>query len=286
MATKSKLELGFFQFLYIPELMEGGGEETFLESDAKYAEELQYQEVLKISTDTSQLMIDNNHLPSAADSRETTGEFGESSQGFCEICVEKKENHQMIRIGSCFHSFCSDCIGRQVRRRIEVGRTTITCLGENCKAVLELEDFRPLLAKEVISLWEDALCREMIPHSERIFCPFEDCSAMFVIDNERGDIRQSECQFCHRLFCAKCGVPWHYGMRCEEYGKLDEDEKNKDDLMMRKLAEEQKWIRCPRCKFFVERIDGCPHMICRCEFQFCYLCGKEWTGDHVCCQGN
>lgn len=26
----------------------------------------------------------------------------------------------------------------------------------------------------------------------------------------------------------------------------------------------------------VERIDGCHHIICNCDYEFCYLCGERW----------
>eukprot|EP00741_Cyanophora_paradoxa_P017154 tig00020960_g16566.t1 len=38
--------------------------------------------------------------------------------------------------------------------------------------------------------------------------------------------------------------------------------------------------RCRRCRAMVERSSGCNHMTCRCGYQFCYLCGGEYTPDH------
>lgn len=76
-------------------------------------------------------------------------------------------------------------------------------------------------------------------------------------------IKECECPHCNRLFCAQCRVPWHTGMSCEEFQELNEDERGKEDLLLRNLAKERKWGRCPKCKFYVERTEGCPHMICR-----------------------
>jgi E3 ubiquitin-protein ligase RNF144 len=58
-------------------------------------------------------------------------------------------------------------------------------------------------------------------------------------------------------------VPWHSGIECEEFQRLNEDERGREDLMLRELAKDKKWSRCPQCKFYVERTEGCPHMICR-----------------------
>ncbi|KAL0012732.1 hypothetical protein SO802_007840 [Lithocarpus litseifolius] len=81
-----------------------------------------------------------------------------------------------------------------------------------------------------------------------------------------------------------CSVPWHSVVDCEEFQRLNEDEKDRDDLIFRELAKEKKWMRCPHCKYHVERTDGCLHMTCRCAFQFCYGCGAQWTNDHGGCQ--
>ena len=34
----------------------------------------------------------------------------------------------------------------------------------------------------------------------------------------------------------------------------------------------------------VEKNLGCNHMTCRCQYQFCYLCGGQWGANHVCRQ--
>ncbi|KAG8643841.1 hypothetical protein MANES_11G071600v8 [Manihot esculenta] len=213
-------------------------------------------------------------------------EAGQSSCSFCDICVERKERNQMFTTDSCVHSYCSDCISKHVATKIQDSITIVTCPGVDCKAVLELETCRVKLNKGVIDLWEEALCEELFSGSQRFYCPFKDCSAMLMVDNGGEAIREAECPFCHRLFCARCYVPWHSGVVCEEYQRLNEHERGREDLMVMELARDNKWTRCPRCKFFVERTAGCPHMTCRCSFQFCYGCGVEWTPSHGGCQRN
>ena len=36
---------------------------------------------------------------------------------------------------------------------------------------------------------------------------------------------------------------------------------------------ESKAMKCPKCKFYVEKTEGCNHMTCKCSTEFCYLCG-------------
>ncbi|PNX78649.1 putative E3 ubiquitin-protein ligase RNF217-like protein, partial [Trifolium pratense] len=50
---------------------------------------------------------------------------------------------------------------------------------------------------------------------------------------------------------------------CEEYQKLNVDERGREDLLVRELANQKKWKRCPRCRFYVEKNEGCLHITCR-----------------------
>ncbi|KAL9386476.1 hypothetical protein Peur_019600 [Populus x canadensis] len=297
----SSFDLDFVDDLYFSALFDeeqegGDGGEIFEVSDDRYAEELQFQEALMGSVIVSQMknngpssmMIEGTPVLQRISDQPMQKEIiqsgaAESSLSFCDICVEKKENDRMFETESCAHSFCNDCISRHVAAKVQYGTRIVTCPGLNCRAVLDLDTCRPILTRAVIDLWEDALCEEVINASQRFYCPFKDCSALLIDDNEGEAIIESECPFCHRLFCALCSVPWHSGIECEEFQRLNEDERGREDLMLRELAKDKKWSRCPQCKFYVERTEGCPHMICRCGFQFCYGCGAEWIGDHGGC---
>ncbi|KAH9667635.1 RING-type domain-containing protein [Citrus sinensis] len=235
--------------LYFSALIDKENQEDIIPvSDEMYAEELQFQEAGMASTISSQMaksaspsssLSSPPSLPTQAclgpqsEPIEVTVKAGESSLSFCEICCERKEKDQMFKIESCIHSICSDCISKHVATKIQVGVITrVTCPGLHCKSVLEYDACRPVLPKEVLELWEEALCQELIDASQR-------------------------------LFCAQCYVPWHPGVNCEEYQRLNVDERGREDLMVRELAKEKKWSRCPHCKYYVERTEGCPHMTCR-----------------------
>ncbi|PSR89385.1 E3 ubiquitin-protein like, partial [Actinidia chinensis var. chinensis] len=151
----------------------------------------------------------------------TTKESGESSQCFCEICSEKKEADEMFRIDACSHSYCSICIAKHVTIKIRESapEPVVACPGFACGGVLELSTCRSRMPGEVAAMWEDLLCEAAITAEEKFYCPFRDCSAMLVNDDDGGEgITECECPVCHRLFCARCYVPWHVGVGCEEFG--------------------------------------------------------------------
>lgn len=96
----------------------------------------------------------------------------ESSLGFCEICREKKENQQLIKNRNCGHPFCLDCISKCAEENIKLGLKIIACPGLNCEYVLQLEAFKHLISKDMLSLWEKAPSLELVPNSTYRFVNF------------------------------------------------------------------------------------------------------------------
>ncbi|XP_059633279.1 E3 ubiquitin-protein ligase RSL1-like [Cornus florida] len=183
----------------------------------------------------------------------------------CEICVEPKSYKESFSIMGCTHSYCSDCMIKYVASKLQDNITQIRCPVSDCKGLLEPEHCRSILPPEVFDRWGSALCEAVILGSEKFYCPYKDCSALLINDPVNGEvIRQSECPNCYRLFCAQCNVPWHLGIECAEFQKLnnDEDEREEAGVRFKQLAEEKSWIRCPNCRFYVEKTLGCNTVHC------------------------
>lgn len=85
-----------------------------------------------------------------------------------------------------------------------------------------------------------------------------------MLDDAGEAVTESECPSCRRLFCAQCAVPWHAGVDCAAYKKLGKGDRGKEDLLVVEMAKGKKWKRCPKCKYFVEKSQGCLHITCRC----------------------
>ncbi|XP_034695790.1 uncharacterized protein LOC117921956 isoform X2 [Vitis riparia] len=234
----------------------------------------------------------NSHKDQLRVVGESGKKVGEASQGrfrfygMCEICCERKESTGMFRNEGCRHSVCTDCISKHVEVKIESNSGMILCPGMDCRGVLDPERCKGFLPKTVVERWERAIIETLVLDSEKFYCPFKDCSAMLLNDSAEAVMmmRESECPHCRRLFCVQCRVPWHSGMECREVQRLNADERGREDMLLKKLAEEKKWKRCPQCKFYVEKIEGCVHLTCRCGFEFCYRCGGKWSVNHGTCQ--
>uniref|UniRef100_A0A0D9XCG0 RBR-type E3 ubiquitin transferase n=1 Tax=Leersia perrieri TaxID=77586 RepID=A0A0D9XCG0_9ORYZ len=282
-------------------------------SDAEYAAELQLQEVILSSSAMARSVVlevqEDQHgdgeeefvvvhadqvavahdaeTSSSARAVQATGECSCSSSllFFCKICMEDVAPSDAHR-GShgCAHAFCTGCIAAHIAAKLEELEPA-KCPEEGCDAVLDPELSQHIVPDDTFHRWCAALCRAMVLGARHVYCPFADCAE--IIADERGDADQpssAECPACRRLFCTRCGVAWHGGVSCAEYGELAAGDRGKGDLAAVETAKGAGWRRCPRCRFFVDRYEGCVHITCRCGLQFCHRCGNEWASvDHSSC---
>ncbi|XP_003578130.1 E3 ubiquitin-protein ligase RNF144A isoform X2 [Brachypodium distachyon] len=275
-------------------------------------EAIQIQEAILLSIDSSRApsAIASSSSPSGPSSAGTSGESAHESppdrkgkrklsseddpsdsrkrrkrnRFKCTICMEKVQVSEQFLVSHCAHAFCKSCVGRYVAAKVSENVELIGCPDPECaEGFVEIGPCRDIIPQELFDRWSVALC-ELALGNQKYYCPFKDCSALLIKDNDGTvKIRETECPHCHRLFCARCRVPWHDGIKCKELRKLGDDEKGEVDLMFKKLADKKKWQRCPSCKVYVSRIAGCLLMKCRCKQYFCYHCAAPMKKDlHYC----
>ncbi|KAL5077249.1 hypothetical protein RYX36_016233 [Vicia faba] len=147
---------------------------------------------------------------------------GESSRSLCGICFHSKPDPDMFKSNSCNHSFCVDCISKYMDSEINNNMVKVICPNPNCYMKLKPEHLENIMPSEFFDRWEFAKYTSKIPLEQKTYCPYENCSILLVNDNYGGEVvvTSCECPYCHRLFCAKCRVPWHAEMNCQEYQNL------------------------------------------------------------------
>ncbi|KAL8056354.1 hypothetical protein ABFX02_04G114700 [Erythranthe guttata] len=253
--------------------------------DSVYAEELQLQEALAASLHISSSSRNHHATSSSRNNHATNHHHATSSSSSstriisCEICTEDKRKSDMHKIEGCDHSFCHDCISKHIQYKLQQNIANIPCPYQGCPNMIQPNNnngsslIRSKIPQEVFDRWEKAITEKEIIH-----CPYEKCSEILVIENGGNVITETECPRCHKLFCAKCRVSWHHGFDCRDFQRLDRNDKEKRKLRL--LAKENKWKKCPNCRVFVDKTEGCVHITCRCKFEFCYICGKSWNESH------
>lgn len=267
-------------------------EDVFPISDSKYADGLQFQEVLlsSISRRDDKFGVKKLSVLPTKSLRKKVLLTGESSnppsviqyRQICTICYETYSSDVIFHNKNCSHLFCKECISHHIGTKLQENISSIKCPDPDCRSVIVMDECVDVVPPVVLERWSSALCESLVLSSQRFYCPFKDCS-MLLIDDGDEDVSQAVCPSCQRLFCARCKVSWHVGYECVDYQSLDVNERNREDLLLLDLAKTQKWKRCPKCRFYVERREGCLHITCRCKYQFCYGCGDSWSDKHLSC---
>ena len=233
----------------------------------------------KIEKDYS--FLDNNDISFNINSNEGIyhkNKYIQKSE--CSICMEeitpteKKEN-----ILPCEHFCCSDCWLNYLKNLIlEAKVDQIKCINFGCKEIIP-EEFILNHIKEdqtLIDKYKKFKFRiDIIKDDNKNPCPHPDCESFL----EKSKVsKYVKCKNGH-YYCFDCLKPPHGKKPC-----LSLDSK----FFLWQKSKNIK--RCPKCKIFIEKNEGCNHITCNnCQLQWCWLCEGEYTYEHYTsgqCQGH
>lgn len=188
----------------------------------------------------------------------------------CSICCDDKPVRFMITL-KCSHKFCSHCLRSYADVKVQCCEVPIRCPQQGCRYCISATECKSFLPFTSFESLEKALSEANIVQSDRIRCPFPNCSVL-LYPHECLSARDSsaiqsdnscvECPVCQRFICVDCEVPWHSSMSCEEYQNLPEEERDASDFTLHRLARNKRWKRCQQCRGMIELTQGCYHMTC------------------------
>ena len=190
----------------------------------------------------------------------------------CGICGDKIEypDNSKVKI-NCGHYFCVDCWQNYLQEKINNANVAkISCMQHGCSVVLSANFIKTILDNDsaLIQKYEKFLEKQNLLMSNKNikFCPIPDCDGYA----EKKDNKYVKCNFGHD-FCFECLKQPHGKKNCEEIIDADFEEWKKHKIVK----------RCPNCKIWTEKNEGCNHMTCvECKFQWCWLCQKKYSSDH------
>jgi E3 ubiquitin-protein ligase RNF144 len=192
---------------------------------------------------------------------------------YCAICMETVPGTLKFTVRPCGHDFCSSCVAEYVAVKLGENLARVECPDPSCGGVgaVEPDSCRGIISSDLLDKWGLLLCESALG-AKKVYCPYKECSAPLLADGDAGAaaIVEAECPHCHRLFCARCAAPWHAEIGCREFQQLGQDERGREDLLLRQLAGRKMWQRCPKCQMYVEKSEGCNYIKCR------YSCA-HWT---------
>ncbi|KAF2302885.1 hypothetical protein GH714_010166 [Hevea brasiliensis] len=161
---------------------------------------------------------------------------GNKSRDNCSICCEEKISPMMIAM-KCSHKFCSQCMRTYVDGKIKSSQVPIRCPQLGCKYYIsstECRSFLPLTSYECL---EKALAEADVLHSDRIYCPYPNCSVLLdpheclsarASSSSQSDNSCVECPVCQRDGQQTC--------QCAFW-----DENNSEDSVSQSVQESEQW---------------------------------------------
>ncbi|KAI5822753.1 hypothetical protein K523DRAFT_256426 [Schizophyllum commune Tattone D] len=191
----------------------------------------------------------------------------------CEGCYDHTWSTECVD-APCGHHFCPECVERLVRSALtDETLFPLRC----CKLPLSDAAVDAQLSATLLAQYQTKRAEYVVAPADRVYCVNARCSA-FIGSGLRSPNRARpivlSCTACRAATCAQCRQPGHAGRDCIQESTAQFDA----------LVKEKQWQRCPSCGATVDRTDGCPHIVCRCRAEFCYLCGGLYSTTHVCAQ--
>ena len=190
----------------------------------------------------------------------------------CHICGDSYPENEFIKYDKCKDSYCLDCWLNYIKGKIENGIVEkINCMNFNCKEILSKEFILSIIDKDknLITKYNKFIKRlEILNDPNKKFCPYPECDSYAEQNNSKNKIVL--CKNGHK-FCFICLKNHNEKTNCEE--EIDNDFKI---WMKNRIVK-----RCPKCKLWTEKNEGCNHMTCsQCRTQWCWLCGQLYDINH------
>ena len=236
------------------------GESLFIQRERELERERQrLQERLRNSTTNNKYTFNKSNK----------FDYGKKECGVCsdEITAADKAKVKL----PCNHYFCFDCWSEYLKEKINNANVyKISCMEHKCGYILEEKFVKSIIGSDntLVEKYDKFLTRKKLMDSNKKikFCPIPDCDGYA----EKKKSKYVKCNFGHE-FCFECGQQPHGKKKCAKV--IDEGfEEWKSHTLVK---------RCPYCKFWTEKNEGCNHMTCsQCKYQWCWICEKECVAGH------
>jgi len=128
---------------------------------------------------------------------------------------------------------------------------------------------------------ESSLERRLFSLGQYRKCPSRGCSKLLIIENQT---KPSLMCSCGQRVCASCLEEYHFPATCQQYKSYEKRLRQTNDHLLSSsgIGENTSYYiaqgkNCPTCGEFVEKNGGCPHMTCKCGYEYCWACLKRWA---------
>jgi hypothetical protein len=197
----------------------------------------------------------------------------------CPICYDTISSP--VQLG-CGHNYCTACIRHFLSTASETKSFPLCCMGNenNCHIPIPLPTLQKFLT---VQQFEQLLESSFVTHIKQLpqefkYCTTPDCNQVHRCNSSSAS-SVIHCPSCLSAVCSTCHEEAHEGLTCAER-KLHSDPVEQERLNDQ-LAMQVGYKKCPRCDIWIEKIDGCNHMSCRCGVHICWVCIGVFTAETI-----
>lgn len=200
-----------------------------------------------------------------------------SDDTLCPICYDTIS--QPIEI-SCQHIYCSSCLRHYVLSTLDNHNFPLKCMGSDatCNQPLSLPLIKKFLPPQRFEQLMEAAFTSYIDKNPETFkyCNTPDCSQVYRATTLPHEL---QCPSCFSEICTACHNESHVGMTCAE--KRAHKDPGEQERLMEAWATDNNVKRCPSCRLWVEKTEGCNHMSCKCGAHFCWICTGVFDASRI-----
>lgn len=190
---------------------------------------------------------------------------------YCDICFSDIKDRFII---DCGHIFCKPCMTEFVSTCINniLLFRNLKCPKATCEMPIKENNINKLTDENLYLKYKKIKQKIAgISSGDYLPCPLPDCES--YAQKKSISYNKAICIDNKHTFCVKCLQTKHTNKKC--LGDLDADLiKQSNPHMIRK---------CPNCKCWVEKQEGCNNVTCVnifCNYTFCWICMKEYEKSH------
>lgn len=208
----------------------------------------------------------------------------------CPICCNSIQADELKQMPCCSMKLCSGCLLTHTITNINHRKVKIECpaCSEDINSSTIL--FNNELPLSIRERYQQILAQDLAEKSNTLIklCPH--CNFITILNENDRMVRRKKsprqqrrhsseqwinCEHCEKNWCWPCYAPAHPNQTCQQW------KKNHSQLEIwaktrRSDNNQRNAQRCPKCSIYIEKIDGCDHMVCtECDSRFCYRCGSR-----------
>ncbi|KAK7446359.1 hypothetical protein VKT23_014565 [Stygiomarasmius scandens] len=192
------------------------------------------------------------------------------SEFLCPVCYMEASNPVKL---ACGHEYCTACIRHLLTS--SVNNFPIVCTGgnETCVKPVTIPFIQKFLSPSQFTKLMETAFITYIGKNPQIYryCKTPDCRQIYQCSDSSASKTPLQCPSCLVSVCMKCHGE-HEGMNCAERHTQIEEEQL-DDAWARGAGAQ----KCPACYVWIQKVEGCDHMTCKCGAQFCWICLKTFA---------